>query len=330
MLVDASPRAKGSFSSISGIIPVMLTPFRNDGAVDYEGLDRLVDWYLARGADALFAVCQSSEMEFLTLTEKVEIARRVVDRVGGRAPVVASGHTGQTPQEQCDELCSVAATGVDAVVLVTNRLDPRHEGEREYEKNFDWLVARLPEGLPLGLYECPSPYRRLLSDRELVAAARSGRFVVLKDVSCDLATIRRRLSLVDGASLAIVNANAAIAFDAMKAGARGFCGVFTNFHPDLYGWLYRNAAEGGDLAEDLAAFLALSAIAENLGYPALAKLFHQQLGTFDSAFCRSIPYDIAERFWALQPLLDIIRRTGDRFRERIEAGALSTDSQLRG
>src|SRR3954453_18969984 len=88
-----------AFSPVSGIIPVMLTPFHDDGSVDYEGLDRLTDWYLAEGADALFAVCQSSEMQFLTRAEKAAIAKRVVARVGGRVPVVASGHTSETPEE---------------------------------------------------------------------------------------------------------------------------------------------------------------------------------------------------------------------------------------
>ena len=50
---------------IEGIIPVMLTPFTEAGQVDYAGLERLIEWYLANGSDALFAVCQSSEMLFL-------------------------------------------------------------------------------------------------------------------------------------------------------------------------------------------------------------------------------------------------------------------------
>ncbi len=50
---------------IEGIIPVMLTPFTDDNVVDYPGLGNLIDWYIANGADALFAVCQSSEMQFL-------------------------------------------------------------------------------------------------------------------------------------------------------------------------------------------------------------------------------------------------------------------------
>jgi len=57
---------------IEGIVPVMLTPFTGDNQIDYAGLARLIDWYLDKGVDALFAVCQSSEMQFLTLDERVE------------------------------------------------------------------------------------------------------------------------------------------------------------------------------------------------------------------------------------------------------------------
>ena len=51
---------------IEGIIPVMITPFTANGQIDYPGLGRLVEWYIANGSDALFAVCQSSEMQYLT------------------------------------------------------------------------------------------------------------------------------------------------------------------------------------------------------------------------------------------------------------------------
>ena len=305
--------------TIDGIVPVMLTPFTEGGDVDFQGLDRLVDWYLANGADALFAVCQSSEMQFLTLPERVAIARRVAERVAGRVPVIASGHVSDAREAQAEELSAVAATGVDAVVFVTNRLDQGREGGAVFRRNLDWLVARLPDGLPLGLYECPAPFRRLLADDELAFCAGLGRFVVLKDVSCDLPTVRRRVALLEGTGLVVNNANAAIAFDAMRAGSRGFCGVFTNFHPDLYAWLYHHGAADPDLAQDLASFLALSGLAEPMGYPALAKIFHTRLGTFGSARSRAVTYDVRERHWGLDPVLDTIRGTADRFRERIAA-----------
>ena len=45
-----------------GVWPPMLTPFREDRSIDWAGVDRLTDWYVAAGVAGLFAVAQSSEM----------------------------------------------------------------------------------------------------------------------------------------------------------------------------------------------------------------------------------------------------------------------------
>lgn len=206
-------------NKIDGIIPVMLTPFTEEGAIDYQGLENLIEWYIANGSDSLFAVCQSSEMQFLSLDERVSLARFVQQKAAGRVPVIASGHISENRDDQLGELLAAAETGVDGVVLVTNRLDPHDAGGTTFMDSLKWLLERLPADLPLGLYECPAPFRRLLTDDELKFCADSGRFVILKDVSCDLETVKRRIALTTGSPLAILNANAAIAWDAMKAGS---------------------------------------------------------------------------------------------------------------
>jgi len=304
---------------IQGIIPVMLTPFTDDGAVDHPGLARLIEWYLAGGVDALFAVCQSSEMMFLSLEERVDLGRFVVERARGRVPVVVSGHISDDIEKQVEELTAMSAVGADALILVTNHLDPKREGTGAFKATLATLLDRLPRDVPLGLYECPAPYRRLLSDEELTLCAETGRFVILKDVSCDLATVKRRVALTGDTPLRILNANAAIAWDAMKAGAPGFNGVFTNFHPDLYKWLWVSGGDHPETARELAAFLVVAAVSEVLGYPALAKMYHQRIGTFASIRCRAIDYDVRERFWALDAVLDKIVDGTEIFRERIRS-----------
>ncbi|MDY7801100.1 dihydrodipicolinate synthase family protein [Burkholderia stagnalis] len=305
--------------AIEGIVPVMLTPFDDAGAIDYAGLEQLIEWYLAHGTDALFAVCQSSEMQFLSLAERAALARFVVEQVGGRVPVVASGHVSDSLDAQVAELRAAAESGAQGVVLVTNRLDPERKGSAALLGNLRALLAQLPPDVPLGLYECPAPYRRLLSDDELRACIDTGRFVMLKDVSCDLETVKRRVALTAGSPLKILNANAAIAWDAMKAGSAGFNGVFTNFHPDLYRWLRMHGESDPVLADELSTFLVVAAVSEALGYPALAKLYHQRIGTFRSIRCRAIDYDIRERFWALDAVLDKIVAGTEHFRRRIAA-----------
>lgn len=302
---------------IEGIIPVMITPYRESGEIDYAGLERLIEWYIAKGSDALFAVCQSSEMQFLSIEERSALGKFVVKQAAGRVPVVVSGHISDDPYSQLEELTVAAETGADGVVLVTNHLDPKNRGTETFRGNLQWLLDRLPKDLPLGLYECPAPYRRLLSDDELRFCIDSERFVLLKDVSCDLATVKRRVALSAGTPFAILNANAAIAYDAMKAGSRGFNGVFTNFHPDLYQWLYTSGTKHPELADDVATFLVLAALSEAFGYPVLAKLYHQRIGTFASIKSRTMTFDVRERFWGLDAILDKVVAGTEAMRLRI-------------
>lgn len=302
---------------IEGIVPVMITPFSENGNIDYESLGRLVEWYIEKGADALFAVCQSSEMLFLSLKERIELARFVVKAAAGRIPVVVSGHISDDPYSQEEELVAAADTGADGVVLVSNHLDPKSRGAETFLGNLKWLMAKLPKDLPLGMYECPVPFRRLLSDDEIKFIADSGRFVLLKDVSCDLETVKRRVALTKGSPLAILNANAAIAWDAMKAGSRGFNGVNTNFHPDLYKWLYTSSGKHPEFARELANFLVLSALSEAFGYPVLAKMYHQRIGTFKTIKSRVIAFDVRERFWALDAILDKVVEGTETMRSKI-------------
>lgn len=306
--------------SIEGVIPVMLTPFTRDGDVDYAALKRLVTWYLNHQVDGLFATCQSSEMQYLSLDERVNITRCVVEQVAGRVPVMTSGHISDDLDAQINELQAMAETGADVLVLVTNHLDPQQQGSDTFYESLNTILENLPESLALGLYECPAPYRRLLSDEELLYCANSGRFVALKDVSCDLATVTRRVELVSQTSLNIINANAAIAYPAMQAGSKGFCGVFTNFHPELYHWLYHQRHEDLSLADELSIFLSLSAVVENLGYPKNAKIYHQILNNhnFESDYCRVIKDDVVKKYWALDVLLKQIKEGTEFYLNKIQ------------
>ena len=302
---------------MTGIVPVMITPFHEDGEIDWGGLENLIEWYIAHGAQALFAVCQSSEMEFLSRAERHDLAAFTVRQAAGRVPVLASGHVADDPSEQADDLAVMAGTGIDCLVLVSNRLDPENSGGDVLCASIDRLKAALPTEMPLGMYECPSPYRRLLTDAEIQFLCDDPRIVFLKDVSCDLEVVERRLKLAQHSALAISNANAAIAHQALASGADGFCGVFTNFHPDLYRWLQDHGQTHPELAEELAIFLALASLSESMGYPKLAKLHHQRLGTFKSACSRAVDGDILATYWALNAVLEKISEGTDIWRQRI-------------
>ena len=272
-----SPPAVPKNKRTGGVWVTMVTPFTPAGAVDYPALEALVEWYIAKGVDGLFAVCQSSEMFFLSEEERVAIARFVVEKADGRVPVVVSGHVSGEMAAQIRELSRMAETGAQAVVLVTNRLAQQGEDESVWKANAVKLMEALP-GCTFGLYECPYPYKRLLSPELLRWCAETGRFAFLKDTCCDIAQIRARLAAVAHTDLKLFNANSATLLDSLRAGANGFCGVMANFHPELYVWLCKNWEEDPPRAELLADFATVASLAELQMYPVNAKYHLRRCG----------------------------------------------------
>lgn len=253
----------------------MITPFTDDNRIDYKAVAALIDWYAAREVTGIFAVCQSSEMFYLSLRERVELTRFIVREARGRLPVIASGHISEDYADQVAELGAITAEEPEAVVLVSNRLARRYEADALWQKNAERLLADLP-GVTFGIYECPWPYKRLMSLELLDWCARSGRFAFLKDTCCDIELIRRRVETVAGTPLKIFNANSATLLDSLRAGCAGFSGVMLNFHPELYARLCAAWQDQPDEAERLQSFATVASLIELQLYPTNAK-YHMSL-----------------------------------------------------
>ncbi|WP_293007845.1 MULTISPECIES: dihydrodipicolinate synthase family protein [unclassified Oscillibacter] len=265
-----------AFSIASGVWPVMITPYHDDKTIDYKAIARLCDWYVEKGCAGVFAVCQSSEMLYLTPQEKLDIAKATVDAVGGRIQIVVSGHTADDKPSQFRELEDMMRIpGIGAYVLVSNRLDQDHEGEAAFESNAREIFDRYPE-IDFGIYECPAPWKRLVSTEFLRKAGKEGRMVFLKDTCCDYELVRERLKAVEGTSLKIFNANAQSWYDSVLHGAQGYCGVMANFHPELYKWVYDHKDSDPERAQMAAHFLTMAGMIEMRIYPCNCK-YHQKL-----------------------------------------------------
>jgi 4-hydroxy-tetrahydrodipicolinate synthase len=100
---------------LEGVYPIVVTPFLEDGSIDYDSLDRLIDHLLEQGVHGLGLFGNASEGYTLLGSERVEMLCRIVKRVNGRVPlVVSSGHTG-TDAAVC---LSCEAEGLGAAALM--------------------------------------------------------------------------------------------------------------------------------------------------------------------------------------------------------------------
>ena len=265
------------------IFTTMITPYAADGSVDLDTARKYVDFYFESGIDGIFAVCQSSEIFYLSFEERRKLAHTVYARAkeleqksGRRFTVVSSGHVSDTLEAQAEELCAVWEAGTDALILITNRLDPENEGDDVFLSNLEKLMAMLPPEAPLGLYECPYPYKRLVTSRILEYCVGTGRFRYMKDTCCDAAEIARRTALLKGSGFRLLNANCQTLLETLRAGADGYCGIMCNFHPRLYAWLGKNYATD-PRADYVQAVIGTIGFTEGgLPYPTTAK-YHMGL-----------------------------------------------------
>lgn len=275
-----------------GIYPVMITPFTADNQIDYDAVDRIVEFYAQGGCHGIFAVCQSSEMFWLTENEREKLAARVVKASAGRMCVVASGHISERMEDQIRELRRIAATGVNAVVMISNRLASPNESDDALIARMKTILDAIP-GVTFGMYECPYPYKRMLTPKVLEAMAETGRFTFIKDTCCDAELIAERIKLLDG-RIQLFNANCATALETFESGADGFSGIMANYHPDLLVWLYKNFRAQPEKARKLSSMLSVMSLVEGCGHPAATKYHMNLVGVPMEIRCRSINAD--ERF----------------------------------
>ncbi len=302
-----------------GVYPTMITPFTSKNQVDYDAVEKITQWYADNGCEGVFAVCQSSEMFYLNLQEKIDIASRVIKVAKSQTnpmSVVCSGHTSDSIEAQAEELNAMIETGADAVVWVSNRLDLHNEGDATWLRNAEKLLSKLPTNAMFGMYECPVPYKRLLSKEILDWCKDTKRFLFIKDTCCDPNLLCERLKQLENSNIGLFNANSQTLLHSLNHGAAGFSGIMANFHPSLYVWLCREFNSHPETAEHLQQLITMCAFA-SMSYPVTAKYYLSKSG---------IPMDLHTRTRSETELnsyqkivLDQMRNLTDRVYESIKA-----------
>ncbi|WP_026712886.1 dihydrodipicolinate synthase family protein [Flavobacterium daejeonense] len=270
-----------------GFIPVMLTPFHNDGSIDYKTLTALTEMYLKSGVTGLFANCLSSEMFELSDAERIQLTKHVVDIVDGQVPIVATGTFEGTIAEQADFSKKIYGTGIDAVILISGLLAKENDSDAVFESNVHQFLDLTP-GIPTGFYECPVPYKRVLSAAQLEDFVNTGRVIYHKDTCLDINQIKAKLSVIKNPDFGLYDAYMVHAIESLKAGSAGLSCIQGNFFPELIVWICDNYNDPTK-ADELAAVQQF--LESNMGvmhevYPIVAKYTLQKRGLPISNFTR--------------------------------------------
>lgn len=261
-------------------VPVMITPFNLKAKVDLDVVSVLVDFYLAAGVKGFFANCLSSEMFSISEDERLELTKHIVEYVNGRVPVVATGSFGLTIEDKAEFTKRIYDTGIDAVILITGHYAKVDEGDDVLLGNFDKMF-QLTGDIPLGLYECPAPYKRIINADVFKKLLDTNRLVYHKDTSILQENVKAKLEVAKGnEKLEFYDAHTPNALFSLQHGAKGMSAISGNFYPEVLVWMCNNANDSSKQEEVAWLQSELTRVDPliHIAYPMSAKYFLEKRG----------------------------------------------------
>lgn len=221
-----------------GSMVALVTPMRTDGSIDMDALDRLLEWHLAAGTDAIVAVGTTGESATLDFEEHCAVIAHTVKRVEGRCPVIAG--TGANATREAIHLTQCAKdAGADACLLVT----PYYNKPTQQGLYLHYRAVAEAVDIPQILYNVPGRTAVDLLPETVGRLAEIPNIVGLKEA---LGKAERTRELVDrvGGRLELYSGDDATALEFLLAGGQGVISVTANVAPGLMHEMCAAALDG--------------------------------------------------------------------------------------
>ncbi|HET7307280.1 MAG TPA: 4-hydroxy-tetrahydrodipicolinate synthase [Gammaproteobacteria bacterium] len=225
-----------------GSMVALVTPMTTSGEIDAAALERLIEFHIENGTDALVPAGTTGESPTLKTPEHAEYLRTVVRLVRGRVPVIAG--TGSNSTDQTLNLTREAVkAGADACLLVVpyyNR--PPQEGLYQH---FRAIAEAVPA--PMILYNVPSRTSCDLLPETVERLARISNIVGIKEATGDVSRVQD-LRARCGDEFGLYSGDDSTAMEFVLAGGQGTISVTANVAPKLMHEMIA-AARAGDRAQ---------------------------------------------------------------------------------
>lgn len=210
---------------IQGSIVAIVTPMLPNGEIDYPAFDRLLEWHVESGTDAIVVVGTTGESPTLTMEEHCDVIARAVRVINRRIPVIAGTGSNSTA-EAIYYTRAAKQEGADACLLVTPYYNkPSQEGLYQHFKKIAEEVD-----IPQILYNVPSRTGCDLLPETVSRLADLKNIVGIKEATGDLDRGQQVINLCAD-RIAIYSGDDATALDLILKGAKGNISVTANVAP---------------------------------------------------------------------------------------------------
>ena len=224
---------------LKGMGVALITPFKEDGSVDYDSLLRLVEYQVQNGIDFLCVLGTTAETPTLTAEEKRKIKSLVIERVNGRVPILL-GVGSNCTQTVIDTIKNDDMTGVDALLIAVPYYNkPSQEGIYQHYK----AIAQSTD-LPIVLYNVPGRTGvNMTAATTLRLAHDFDNIVAIKEASGDISQMDEIIKKKP-ANFDVISGDDGITFPLITLGAVGVISVIGNAFPREFSRMTRLALAG--------------------------------------------------------------------------------------
>jgi 4-hydroxy-tetrahydrodipicolinate synthase len=209
-----------------GMGVAIITPFTETNEVDYAALERLVDLHLNSGTDFLCVQGTTGETPTLSIEEKRNIRKRVIEQVNGRMGIML-GCGGNNTQAVINELQTEDFTGVDGILCVVPYYNkPNQEGMYRHFKAIADSTT-----LPIYLYNVPGRCGVNMQPETTIRLANEcSNIIGFKAASGNIEQIKKLIAMKPD-TLDVLSGDDGLTYEIMKAGGVGVISVFGNVYP---------------------------------------------------------------------------------------------------
>ncbi len=210
---------------IKGSIVALVTPFDEEGNVDYGRLRELINWHIGQGTDAVLVLGTTGETPTLSEEEQDSIIMTAVEESRGRIPIIANSGSNDT-EKTLKKSIKYEKMGADGLLVITPYYNkPNRSGMMEH-----FFKVADNVGIPVYIYNVPSRTGISISPDLVAKLSKHENIAGIKEASGDMSYVARLASMVDD-DFAIYSGNDDITVALMSMGAVGTVSVWANIMP---------------------------------------------------------------------------------------------------
>lgn len=203
----------------------IITPFNEDGSINYERLGEMIDYQIANGTDAIIICGTTGEASTMTDEEHLECIRYAVEKTAGRVPVIAG--TGSNDTKYAVELSKEAeAVGADALLLVT----PYYNKTTQKGLIMHFTAIADAVNIPIVLYNIPGRTGMAIDVNTVKKLAQHKNIVAIKEASGNISYCAKLLAEC-GDIIDVYSGNDDMIVPLMSLGAKGVISVASHIIP---------------------------------------------------------------------------------------------------